>query len=65
MPPRPFADPGSPEPVDAAITFAPAGQVVPAVLAALDRGGTLAIAGIHLTGTLTLRYADLCSSRGR
>ena len=38
-----------PEPLDSAILFAPAGELVPAALAALDRGGTLAIAGIHLT----------------
>jgi propanol-preferring alcohol dehydrogenase len=47
-----------PEPLDAAITFAPAGEVVPAALAALDRGGTLAIAGIHLSDIPPLRYAD-------
>jgi propanol-preferring alcohol dehydrogenase len=47
-----------PEPVDAAILFAPAGEIVPAALAALDRGGTLAIAGIHLTDIPPLRYAD-------
>jgi alcohol dehydrogenase, propanol-preferring len=47
-----------PEPLDAAILFAPAGEIVPAALAALDRGGTLAVAGIHLTDIPTLRYAD-------
>lgn len=47
-----------PEPLDAAILFAPAGEIVPAALAALDRGGTLAIAGIHLSDIPTLRYAD-------
>ena len=47
-----------PEPLDAAITFAPAGEVVPAALAALDRGGTLAIAGIHLTRIPPLDYAE-------
>ncbi len=31
---------------------------MPAALAALDRGGTLAIAGIHLTDIPSLRYAD-------
>lgn len=45
-----------PEPLDAAILFAPAGEIVPAALAALDRGGTLAIAGIHLTDIPTLDY---------
>src|SRR5437660_995180 len=39
-----------PEPLDAAILFAPVGDLVPVALAALDRGGTLAIAGIHLSG---------------
>ena len=38
--------------------FAPAGEIVPAALEALDRGGTLAIAGIHLTDIPVLRYAD-------
>lgn len=47
-----------PEPLDAAILFAPAGDIVPAALAALDRGGTLAVAGIHLSDIPPLRYAD-------
>ena len=47
-----------PEPLDAAVIFAPAGEIVPAALAALDRGGTLAIAGIHLSDIPSLRYAD-------
>ncbi|MQA99899.1 MAG: zinc-binding alcohol dehydrogenase family protein [Actinobacteria bacterium] len=38
-----------PEPLDAAILFAPVGDLVPTALEALDRGGRLAIAGIHLT----------------
>jgi len=38
-----------PEPLDAAILFAPVGDLVLPALAALDRGGTLAIAGIYLT----------------
>ena len=47
-----------PEQLDAAIIFAPAGEIVPVALAALDRGGTLAIAGIHLSDIPRLRYAD-------
>jgi propanol-preferring alcohol dehydrogenase len=47
-----------PEPLDSAIVFAPAGEIVPAALAALDRGGTLALAGIHLSDIPSLRYAD-------
>ena len=37
-----------PVPLDAAITFAPAGEVVVAALRAVDRGGTVAINAIHL-----------------
>ena len=47
-----------PEPLDSAIVFAPAGEIVPVALAALDRGGTLAIAGIHLSDIPPLRYAN-------
>lgn len=47
-----------PEPLDSAIIFAPAGEIVPTALTALDRGGTLAIAGIHLSDIPPLRYAD-------
>jgi propanol-preferring alcohol dehydrogenase len=45
-----------PRPLDAAILFAPAGSLVPVALAALDRGGTLSIAGIHLTEIPPLDY---------
>lgn len=45
-----------PEPLDSAIIFAPAGTLVPRALAALDRGGTLALAGIHLTDVPPLDY---------
>jgi alcohol dehydrogenase, propanol-preferring len=45
-----------PEPLDSAICFAPVGEIVPAALEALDRGGTLAIAGIHLSDIPTLDY---------
>ena len=34
----------------------PAGEIVPVALASLDRGGTLAIAGIHLTDVPVLDY---------
>jgi propanol-preferring alcohol dehydrogenase len=52
------ADDEPPEPLDAAILFAPAGELVPVALRALDRGGTLAVAGIHLTDIPVLRYAE-------
>lgn len=45
-----------PEPLDGAILFAPAGDLVPVALRALDRGGTLAIAGIWLSDVPPLRY---------
>jgi propanol-preferring alcohol dehydrogenase len=50
------ADAAPPEPLDAAILFAPAGNLVPPALAALDRGGTLAVAGIHLSDVPPLDY---------
>jgi alcohol dehydrogenase, propanol-preferring len=46
-----------PAPLDAAILFAPAGEIVPCAMAALDRGGVLAIAGIHLSAIPPLDYA--------
>ena len=48
----------SPEPLDAAIMFAPVGTLVPPALAALDRGGTLAVAGIYLTDIPSLNYDE-------
>jgi len=52
-----------PEKLDAAILFAPVGDLVPGVLRALDRGGTLAIAGIHLSDIPVLRYSWLFEER--
>jgi len=46
-----------PEPLDSAILFAPVGDLVLPALAALDRGGTLAIAGIYLTDIPPLNYS--------
>jgi propanol-preferring alcohol dehydrogenase len=45
-----------PEPLDSAILFAPVGDLALPALAALDRGGTLAIAGIYLTDIPPLAY---------
>ncbi|MFD4762596.1 zinc-binding alcohol dehydrogenase family protein [Streptomyces sp. NPDC058439] len=45
-----------PEPLDSAILFAPVGDLVPVALEALDRSGTLAIAGIHLSDVPVLNY---------
>ena len=50
------AEDAPPEPLDSAILFAPAGELVPLALAALERGGTLAVAGIHLSDVPPLDY---------
>lgn len=52
------ADAPPPEPLDSAVLFAPAGDLVPVAMRALDQGGTLAVAGIHLTDVPRLVYAD-------
>jgi propanol-preferring alcohol dehydrogenase len=53
-----------PEKLHSAILFAPAGEIVSPALRALDRGGTLAIAGIHLSPIPPIDYdADLFGER--
>jgi propanol-preferring alcohol dehydrogenase len=47
-----------PVPLDGAIVFAPVGEVVPPALRALRPGGTVAIAGIHLSDVPAMSYAD-------
>jgi propanol-preferring alcohol dehydrogenase len=42
--------------LDSAILFAPVGDLVLPAMEALDRGGTLAIAGIHLSDIPPLNY---------
>ena len=54
-----------PEKLDAAINFTPVGDLVPVALRALDRGGVLAIAGIHLSDVPTLNYQASCSTSAR
>jgi len=53
------ADGTPPERLDAAILFAPAGELVPVALAALAPGGTLAVAGIWLSRIPPLDYAGM------
>lgn len=48
-----------PEKLDAAIIFAPAGEIVPAALQALDRGGRLVLGGIHMSGIPGIEYGDI------
>jgi propanol-preferring alcohol dehydrogenase len=53
----------APEPLDAAILFAPAGELVPAALRAVDRGGTVVCAGIHMSDIPAFPYGILWHER--
>ena len=44
--------------LDSAIVFAPAGELVPVALRSLERGGTVALAGIHLSEVPAMTYAE-------
>jgi propanol-preferring alcohol dehydrogenase len=52
-----------PAKLDSAIVFAPAGEIVPRALEALKWGGTLALAGIHMSPTPPLEYDLLYHER--
>ncbi len=52
-------DDAPPAPLDAAVTFAPAGEVVVAALKAVDRGGTVAVNAIHLDRIPEFPYEHL------
>ncbi len=52
-----------PVPLDSAIVFAPAGELVPLALQATDRGGTVVLAGIHMSGLPAMEYGDLFNER--
>jgi propanol-preferring alcohol dehydrogenase len=47
-----------PEKLDSAIIFAPAGEIVPDALKALEKGGTLALAGIYMTPIPQMDYTE-------
>ena len=49
--------------LDAGIVFAPAGEIVPAALRSLKKGGTLALAGIHMSPIPPLDYRLLYHER--
>jgi propanol-preferring alcohol dehydrogenase len=49
--------------LDSAIIFAPAGELVPVALRALKKGGTLVLAGIHMSPTPPLEYSLLYHER--
>jgi propanol-preferring alcohol dehydrogenase len=57
------SDESPPEPLEAAIIFASAGELVPAALRALDRGGVVVCAGIHMTDIPSFSYDDLWEER--
>ncbi|HEY4279581.1 MAG TPA: zinc-dependent alcohol dehydrogenase family protein [Conexibacter sp.] len=52
-----------PEPLDAALIFAPAGALVPLALRAVARGGSVVCAGIHMSDIPSFPYADLWGER--
>jgi propanol-preferring alcohol dehydrogenase len=52
-----------PEPLDAAIIYAPVGALLPAALAATDRGGTVVCAGIHMSDIPQFPYQLLWEER--
>ena len=52
-----------PEKLDAAIVFAPAGEIVPAALAALRKGGSLVLGGIHMSPIPSFDYDLLYQER--
>jgi alcohol dehydrogenase, propanol-preferring len=54
---------GPPEELDAAIIFAPAGELVPVALGALARGGTVVCAGIHMSDIPSFPYELLWEER--
>ncbi|HSS45366.1 MAG TPA: zinc-dependent alcohol dehydrogenase family protein [Thermoanaerobaculia bacterium] len=49
--------------LDAAVTFAPAGEIVPVALSRLESGGTLAINAIYMSAIPSLDYATLYGER--
>jgi propanol-preferring alcohol dehydrogenase len=57
------ADATPPAPLDAAILFAPAGELVPRALAASAKGATVVCAGIHMSDIPALPYALLWGER--
>jgi propanol-preferring alcohol dehydrogenase len=57
------SDEPPPQPMDAAIIFASAGELVPAALKALAPGGTVVTAGIHMSDIPSFPYEDLWHER--
>lgn len=57
------SDDAPPQPLDAAIIFAPAGELVPTALRALRKGGTLVCGGIHMSDVPAMPYRLLWEER--
>jgi propanol-preferring alcohol dehydrogenase len=57
------SDEAPPEPLDAAIIFAPSGALVPAALRALRKGGVVVCGGIHMSDIPSFAYRDLWEER--
>ncbi|MCI0734696.1 MAG: alcohol dehydrogenase, partial [Beijerinckiaceae bacterium] len=57
------SDERPPEPLDAAIIFAPLGELVPAALAAVRKGGSVVCAGIHMSNIPSFPYRLLWQER--
>ena len=58
-----WSDEPAPEELDAAIIFAPAGELVPAALRSLARGGSVVCAGIHMSDVPSFPYELLWEER--
>lgn len=57
------SDEAPPEPLDAALIFAPAGELVPVALGHLDKGGTVVCGGIHMSDIPAFPYRILWEER--
>lgn len=57
------SDAPAPEPLDAALIFAPVGALVPAALRAVDKGGVVVCAGIHMSDIPAFPYRILWEER--
>lgn len=57
------SDESAPEQLDAAIIFAPVGELVPAALKSVRKGGVVVCAGIHMSDIPSFPYSDLWGER--
>jgi propanol-preferring alcohol dehydrogenase len=57
------SDEAPPKPLDAAIIFATVGELVPAALRAVRKGGRVVCAGIHMSDIPSFPYEDLWEER--